>query len=183
TAAGKKGYDVLVMNSPLEQHFIGQLEQKTEQTSWTRVDADVMDKRIEKEEKIEVVLSEDQQSEVNALFEKAISQPGMSVSIEGLHPEELPVTITMDEFMRRMKDMAQNGGGGMMNFYGQLPDNYKVSVNGNHQLIQRLLAEQDEATRSQLAKQAVDLALLSQGLLNGSALTDFVNRSVDLIGK
>lgn len=181
-AASKKGYDVLVMNAPLDQHFIGQLEQKLEKTLWKRVDADVMDKLIEKEEQIEVVLSEDQQSEVKALFEQAISQPTMNVSIEGLHPEELPVTITMDEFMRRMKDMAQNGGGGMMNFYGSLPDNYKVSVNGNHKLIQKLLGEKDEQTKKRLAKQAFDLALLSQGMLSGEALTNFVNRSVELIG-
>lgn len=183
-AATKKGYDVLVMNSPIDQHFIAQLEQKLEKTLLKRVDADVMDKLIEKEEKIEVVLTEDQQSEVKALFEQAISKPTMNVSIEALHPEELPVTITMDEFMRRMKDMAQNGGGGgMMNFYGSLPDNYKVSLNGNHKLMQRLLEEKDEAVKTRLAKQAFDLALLSQGMLSGAELTDFVNRSVALIGE
>lgn len=180
--AEKKGYDVLNMNSPIDNHFISQLEQKLEKTSLKRVDADVIDNLIAKEEKIESVLSEDQSKLVKELFEKAINKTTMNVEVTGLHPEELPVTVTMDEFMRRMKDMAKTGGGGMMGFYGNLPDNYKVSVNGNHKLIRRMLDETDEATQSRLARQAFDLALLSQGMLTGADLTDFVNRSVDLIG-
>src|SRR5690606_27440344 len=100
-------------------------------------------------------------------------------NIESLNPEELPVTVTMDEFMRRMKDMAQMGGG--MGFYGNLPDNFKVAVNGNHKLITRILQAEDETEKENLAKQAFDLALLSQGMLNGAELTAFVNRSVSLI--
>ncbi len=182
STAEKKGYDVLSMNSPIDNHFISQLEQKLEKTSLKRVDADVIDNLIAKEEKIESVLSEDQSKLVKELFEKAINRTTMNVEVTGLHPEELPVTVTMDEFMRRMKDMAKTGGGGMMGFYGNLPDNYKVSVNGNHKLIRRMLDETDEATQNRLARQAFDLALLSQGMLTGADLTDFVNRSVDLIG-
>ncbi len=106
----------------------------------------------------------------------------MDVEVTGLSPDELPVTVTMDEFMRRMKEMSKTGGG-MMNFYGSLPDKYKVSVNGNHKLIQLMLNSKDEATRQRLARQAYDLALLSQGMLTGSDLTEFVNRSVELIGQ
>lgn len=179
-AAEKKGYDVLLMDSPIDNHFISQLEHKLEKTQLKRVDADVIDKLIAKDEKYESVLTEDQSKTVKELFEKAINQSSMTVEVADLNPEELPVTVTMDEFMRRMKEMARNGGGGM-NFYGSLPDNYKVSVNGNHKLIQRMLVA-DEPTRERLARQAFDLALLSQGMLTGSDLTDFVNRSVELIG-
>ena len=91
----------------------------------------------------------------------------------------MPVTVTMDEFMRRMKDMAAMGGG--MSFYGSMPDNYNVIVNGNHKLISKILSDEDTDVQAQLAKQAVDLALLSQGLLTGAELTEFVNRSVSLI--
>lgn len=180
--AEKRGYDVLLMNSPLDNHFIGQMESKLEKVCMKRVDADVLDKLIEKEEKIESILSEDQSKMVKDLFDKAINKPMMDVEVTGLSPDELPVTVTMDEFMRRMKEMAKTGGG-MMNFYGSMPDKYKVSVNGNHKLIQLMLNSKDEATQQQLARQAFDLALLSQGMLTGADLTEFVNRSVALIGQ
>ncbi|MGV8879193.1 MAG: molecular chaperone HtpG [Sphingobacteriaceae bacterium] len=178
-SANKKGYDVLLMNSPIDNHFINQLEQKLEKTSMKRVDADVVDKLINKDDTIPHVLSDEQSATVKAVFEKAISKPNMQVNMESLHPEELPVTVTMDEFMRRMKDMAQMGGG--MGFYGAMPDSFKVAVNGNHKLINRILQTENEEEREQLAKQAFDLALLSQGMLNGAELTAFVNRSVNLI--
>lgn len=178
--AEKRGYDVLLMDGPLDNHFISQLEQKLEKTQLKRVDADVLDKLVEKDITIESVLSEDESKSVKELFEKSISNGAMNVEVTGLSPEEMPVTVTMDEFMRRMKDMSKMGGG-MMGFYGSLPDNYKVSVNGNHKLIRRILETEDEATRSRLAKQAFDLALLSQGMLKGADLTAFVERSVSLI--
>lgn len=177
-SANKKDYDVLVLDSPIDNHFINQLEQKLEKTSIKRVDSSVVDKLIEKDEQLEHVLSEDQVKEVTEIFQKAITKPGMQVEIVALHPEELPVTITMDEFMRRMKDMAAMGGG--MGFYGQMPDNYKVAINGNHKLIGKILNAEGEE-QSNLAKQAVDLALLAQGMLTGSELTAFVSRSVELI--
>jgi molecular chaperone HtpG len=177
-SANKKDYDVLVLDSPIDNHFINQLEQKLEKTTIKRVDSSVADKLIEKDEQNEHVLTEDQVKEVSAIFEKAITKPGMQVEIVALHPEELPVTITMDEFMRRMKDMAAMGGG--MGFYGQMPDSYKVAINGNHKLISKIL-KSDEAEQSTLAKQAVDLALLAQGMLTGAELTAFVSRSVELI--
>ena len=177
-SANRKGYDVLLMNSPIDNHFIHNLESKLEKTQLKRVDADVVDKLISKEEKIESVLSEAESKDVKEIFEKAIHNANMKVEIEGLSPEELPVTVTMDEFMRRMKDMSALGGG--MSFYGAIPDNYKVAINGNHKLIGKILkAGKDQ--QIQLAKQAYDLAMLSQGMLTGADLTEFVNRSIELI--
>jgi len=178
-AANKRDYDVLVMNTPIDNHFMQHLEMKLDKVSFKRVDADVLDKLIVKEAETKHTLTEEQTNTLKDVFEKAISNPSMKVEVEALNEAELPVTITMEEWMRRMKDMAKMGGGGM-SFYGSLPDSYKVAVNGNHKLINRILsASGDEQT--QLAKQAFDLALLSQGLLKGADLTAFVERSVNLI--
>ncbi|SEL09022.1 molecular chaperone HtpG [Parapedobacter koreensis] len=178
--AKDSGYDVLVLDSPIDSHFVAYLEQKNEKTQLKRVDADVIDKLIQKAESKTLQLTEEESKAVTALFEQAISKDNMNVHVEALNEQELPVTVTLDEFMRRMKDMAQTGGG--MNFYGSMPDNYKVTVNGNHPLIKRILSNEDEEARRQLAKQAFDLALLSRGLLTGNELTNFVKRSVSLIG-
>lgn len=180
-SAEKRGYDVLVMDSPIDSHYISHLEQRLENTSLKRVDADVIDKIIAKDDQYEVALTEDQSKKVKEIFEKAINKATMEVTIESLSPDELPVTVTMDEFMRRMKDMAKMGGGGGMNFYGSLPDRYKVAVNGNHKLITRMLEETSEDAQGRLARQAFDLGLLAQGMLTGADLTEFVNRSVSLI--
>ncbi|NQX41973.1 molecular chaperone HtpG [Pedobacter steynii] len=178
-SANKKDYDVLLMNSPIDNHFINHLENKLEKTQLKRVDSSVADKLIEKDDAVESVLTEEQSKKVTEIFTKAITKPGMQVEVVGLNPEELPVTVTMDEFMRRMKDMAQMGGG--MGFYGSMPDNYKVAINGNHKLIGKILLTDNEEEQSLLAKQAVDLALLAQGMLTGAELTAFVSRSVNLI--
>lgn len=178
-SANRKGYDVLLMDSPIDTHFVSHLEQKLEKTSMKRVDADVADKLIKKEDAPAHILTEEQSASVKTIFDSAINKPAFKVELESLSPDELPVTVTMDEFMRRMKDMAAMGGG--MSFYGQMPDNYKVVVNANHKLITRILDEENPDTKAQLAKQAFDLALLSQGLLTGAELTEFVNRSVSLI--
>lgn len=178
-SAEKKGYDVLLMNTQIDSHFVGSLEQKLEKTQLKRVDASVANQLIEKDEVLESVLSEEQSASVKTIFEKAIVKPNFSVEVVGLSPDDSPVTVTMDEFMRRMKDMAKMGGG--MNFYGSMPDSYKVAINGNHKLVSKILASTDEAEQSKFAKQAVDLALLSQGMLTGAELTAFVTRSVELI--
>lgn len=177
-SANRKGYDVLLMNSPIDNHFVSSLEQKLEKTSLKRVDSDVADKLIKKDDNPEHILTEEQSTQVKTIFDKAINKPAYKVELESLSPEELPVTVTMDEFMRRMKEMAAMGGG--MGFYGNMPDNYKVVINANHKLVSKILEAGEEA-QSQLAKQAFDLALLSQGLLTGAELTEFVNRSVNLI--
>ena len=178
-AAHKKNYDVLLMNSPIDTHFIHHLEMKLEKTSLKRVDADVMDKLIEKEEEEKHKLTEDESSKLKSIFEKAISNPTMKVEIDSNHAEAMPVTITMEEWMRRMKDMSKMGGGAM-NFYGTMPDTYKVSVNANHKLVNKILAA-DESQQTVLAKQAFDLAMLAQGLLKGADLTAFVQRSVEVL--
>jgi molecular chaperone HtpG len=180
-SANRKGYDVLLMNSPIDTHFVSHLEQKLDKTSMKRVDADVADKLIKKDDAPAHILTEEQSASVKTIFDSAINKTAFKVELESLSPDELPVTVTMDEFMRRMKEMAAMGGGGGMNFYGQMPDNYRVVVNANHKLITRILGEENTDTQSQLAKQAFDLALLSQGLLTGADLTEFVNRSVNLI--
>ncbi len=178
-SASKKDYDVLLMNSPIDNHFISHLESKLEKTSLKRVDSDVIDKLIRKDDAPAHVLSESQTAAVKTVFEGAIQNPNMKVEVESLNPEELPVHVTMDEFMRRMKDMAQMGGG--MSFYGAMPDNYKVAINGNHPLIARIAQTEDAEEQTRLAKQAFDLALLSQGMLTGADLTEFVKRSVQMI--
>ncbi|MGO3306641.1 MAG: heat shock protein Hsp90 family protein, partial [Sphingobacterium sp.] len=174
-----KGYDVLVLDGPLDTHFAAYVEQKGgEKVQAKRVDADVIDKLIQKEENLELNLSEEDSQKALSIFEKAISRQDMKVEVDALQSDELPVSVTIDEFMRRMKDMAKTGGG--MGFYGDLPDNYKVTVNGNHPLVKRIL-ESDELEGAKIAKQAFDLALLSRGLLQGADLTSFVKRSVELI--
>ncbi len=177
SAAKDRGYDVLLMDSPIDNHFVNYLEQHAEKTQLKRVDADVIEKLIQKDEEVKLELNEEESASVKSLFEKAIAKDSMKVEVEALNAEAMPVTVTMDEFMRRMKDMAQFGGG--MGF--SMPDSYKVSVNGNHPLIRRILETNEEDKKQNLARQAFDLALLSNGLLSGSDLTSFVKRSFNLI--
>ena len=179
-SALKKEYDVLVMDSPIDNHFIQNIESKLEKTQLKRVDSDVVEKLIQKDSAYANLLTEDQSKSVKELFEKAIANKTYTVDIEGLSPDEMPVTITMEEWMRRMKEMAQTGGG-PMSFYGSLPDSYKVAINGNHPLVDKILKAENEESQVKLAKQAFDLALLSQGLLTGKDLTAFVKRSVEMI--
>lgn len=174
-AAQNRNYDVLLMNSPIDTHFIQHLEMKLEKTSFKRVDADVVEKLIEKEEAGSHALTEDETRKLQELFDKALNNAHMKVEIENLPATAAPVTITMEEWMRRMKDMSRMGGG--MSFYGSMPDSYKVAVNGNHEVISKILSA-DTDHQAILAKQLVDLALLSQGLLKGADLTAFVERSV-----
>ena len=179
-SALNKEYDVLVLDSPIDSHFIQHMESKLEKTQLKRVDADVVEKLIQKDAAYANLLTEDQSKSVKEIFDKAIQNKTYTVEIEGLSPEEFPVTITMEEWMRRMKEMAQTGGG-PMSFYGSLPDSYKVAINGNHPLVDKILKADSEEAQVSLAKQAFDLALLSQGLLTGKDLTAFVKRSVEMI--
>ncbi|RFP66357.1 molecular chaperone HtpG [Hymenobacter lapidiphilus] len=179
-AAQDRGYDVLVLDGPLDSHFIGQLEQKLEKTTFKRVDAETTGKLIEKDDAPESVLSDDDKTRLTDVFKQAISNEHMHVQVEALSPQDAPVIITLPEFMRRMKDMQRTGGGGGMQMFGSLPDSYTVSVNANHPVTQRVLSAEGEAG-SKLARQAFDLALLAQGLLKGEALTAFVKRSADLL--
>lgn len=180
-AAKNKSYDVLLLNGALDSHFINSLEQKLEKTQLKRVDSETADKLIDKDEKVESVLSNEEQEQVKGVFEKAINNKNMTVAIESLSTDELPVVITMSEFMRRMKDMAKLGGGGGYSFMGAMPDNYNVAVNGNHHIVQKILKADGDDVKVKLAKQAYDLALLSQNMLTGADLTNFIKRSVELV--
>jgi molecular chaperone HtpG len=178
-AAAQKQYDVLIMNTPIDNHFMQHLEMKLEKTTFKRVDADIVQKLIEKEETEKHTLTEEQTSQLKSIFEKAFNNTNMKVEVESLPAESLPVTITMEEWMRRMKEMSKMGGG-PMSFYGSMPDSYKVAINANHKLIGKILSA-DETAQATLAKQACDLALLSQGMLKGADLTAFVERSVEVL--
>ncbi|MCB0775662.1 MAG: molecular chaperone HtpG [Chitinophagaceae bacterium] len=178
-AAQKKGYDVLLMNSPIDPHFIQHIEMKLEKTTMKRVDADVPEKLIEKDDTAKHTLTEDESKKLKEIFDKAIANPTMKVELESLPAETLPVTLTEEEWMRRMKDMSKLGGGGM-NIYGNMPDNFKVAVNANHPLVQKIL-QAEESQQTILAKQAFDLALLAKGMLKGADLTAFVERSVGVL--
>lgn len=180
-AAKAKAYDVLLLDGVLDNHFINTLEQKLEKVQVKRVDSETADKLIDKDEKLESVLSEPEQEAVKGVFEKAINSKAMTVAVESLSPQDLPVVITMSEFMRRMKDMAKLGGGGGYAFMGNMPDNYNVSVNANHPIIQKILKAETDDQKARLAKQAYDLALLSQNMLTGADLTNFIRRSVDMV--
>jgi len=179
--ANKKAYDVIVLDGVLDSHVVNTLEQKLEKVQFKRVDSDTVDKLIVKDEAIESVLSKEDQDKLKAIFDKAINNATMNVSIDSLSPDYLPVSVTMSEWARRMKDMAKSGGGGMYGFMGSMPDQYSVSVNSNHKIIDKILKAENEEQQAKIAKQAFDLALLSQGLLTGADLTEFVKRSVELV--
>jgi molecular chaperone HtpG len=176
-AAQERGYDVLNMDQVLDAHFIGQLEQKLEKTSFKRVDAATASQLIEKDDAQTSVLSEDDQKKLEEVFTGAISNPAMHVKVAPLSPQDAPVVITQNEFMRRMKDMQRTGGGGGMQMFGSMPDSFDVTVNANSPLVSKVLADGGDT----IAKQAFDLALLAQGMLKGEALTAFVKRSTELL--
>jgi molecular chaperone HtpG len=176
-AAQERGYDVLNMDQVLDPHFIGQLEQKLEKTTFKRVDSATASQLIEKEETQASVLSEDDQTKLTDIFKTAIHNEAMHVKVAALSPQDAPVVITQNEFMRRMKDMQRTGGGGGMQMFGSMPDSFDVTVNANSPLVQKVLADGGET----IAKQAFDLALLAQGMLKGEALTAFVKRSTELL--
>jgi len=180
--AKNRAYDALVLDGVLDSHYINYLEQKLEKTQLRRVDSDTIDKLIAKDEAVASVLSKEEEESVKGIFEKAINNKSMTLAIESLSPDDLPVTITMSEWMRRMKDMARTGGGGGMSFMGTMPDTYNVAINGNHALVQKILKAETEENKTKLAKQVYDLALLSQNMLTGADLTSFIKRSVELVG-
>lgn len=244
--AQSNGYDVIVMDGQLDVHYINHLETKFKDTTFKRVDADVVDKLIEKDQKRESKITGEQQELLRPVFNGVLpTEAHYSISYENLSETEAPLLITQSEFMRRMKDMAAVGGGGMMNFYGQMPDSYNLVVNTNNPLISKLANKTEEATKAEVSaidakldpievehtqlekanekkkaeeiaqadkdkladlnkqieelrkqrdttlvnfgksektvKQLVDLALLSNGMLKGADLTNFVQRSYTLI--
>lgn len=178
-AAKARGYDVLLMDTMIDSHYINQLESKLKDTSFVRVDSDTIDKLIKKEENLPSKLTEEEIKSLQPVIEGVVPKEQFMVVFENMSESDSPMIITRPEFMRRMKDMSALGGG--MNFYGNMPEMYNLVVNSNHPLISKIKNESDEAKKSTLAKQASDLALLSQGLLKGEQLTKFIKRSVELI--
>lgn len=180
-AAKDKGYDVLLMDGVLDSHFINMLEQKLQGARFVRIDSDVVNKLIEKDEKIPSKLSEDEIKKIKELFEQNLDSKKFTTQTESLEESSQPVTITQNEFMRRMKEMSEIGGGGMMGLYGDMPENYNLVINTNHPLIWDILHSEDVEHQKQVISQLKDLALLSQGLLKGAELDEFIKRSTKII--
>lgn len=178
--AKEKGYDVLLMDSVLNSHYINLLEQKIEKTRFVRVDADTVEKLIAHDDAIPEKLTKEEQDKLRPIIENEVDKARFTVQLESMESDDQPMVITQNEFMRRYKEMSQTSGGGM-GFYGEMPDSYNLVVNINHPLIGQVLNEQDADKQKQLVHQLTDLALLSNGLLKGEALTQFIKRSVEMI--
>jgi molecular chaperone HtpG len=178
-SAKERGYDVLLMDGPFDSHFINFLESKIENSKFVRVDGDSVEKLIEKDLPIPAKLSEDEQNNLKSLFETVVEKEKFTVAIENLQETDQPMLITQPEFMRRMKEMNQFGGG--MSFMGTMPEMFNLVVNANHPIMQKILGEKDETKKQDLLKQTTDLALLSQNMLKGEELSKFIKRSLQLI--
>jgi molecular chaperone HtpG len=179
-SAKERGYDVLLMDGILDNHFINQLEQKFSDVSFKRVDADTVEKLIEKKDLAPSKLDDKQKEELKPVIERNIDKTKFTVVFENLGEKDLPVMITQPEFMRRMKDMSAMGGGNAM-FMGDMPDQYNLVVNANNPIVSKLMEEKDEKNQDKLVKQIYDLALLAQNLLKGQDLNNFIKRSIDMI--
>jgi len=180
-AAVGKGYKVIKLETMVDAAFINNVEMKWDGVQFVRVDADVVDNLIDKQENVDSILSKEEVEQAKKLFEFQIPETTITVEVKGLSQDAAPVIATRPEFMRRMKDMASMGGGGMTAFYAQMPDEVNLTINGNHPIFQALLKEADVDKQQKQARNLADLALLSQGLLKGAELTSFINRSVDLL--
>ena len=179
-AATDKGYIVVKLETIVDAAFINQMEMKWSDVQFTRVDADITDNLIDKQEAGSSVLSKEQEERLQKLFEQQPTGLHLTVEVKGLSPEAAPVLATRPEFMRRMKDMSSISGP-MGSFYANMPDEVTLTVNGNHPIYQQILTVGDEQKQEKLTRNLADLALLSQGLLKGSDLTSFIERSVDLM--
>ena len=177
-AAKERGYDILLMDGFLDTHFINLLEQKLEKSRFVRVDADTIDRLIEKDEPTPAKLSDKEQETLKGVFEGVVDKDKFMVQIANLSETDLPIMITQNEFMRRFQDMEKLSG--QKGFYGDM-EHYNLVVNGNHPLASRILEESDEAKKTNLTQQLVDLALLSQNILKGEKLSEFIKRSVELL--
>lgn len=178
--AKERGYDVLVFGGPIDTHFISALEQKFTDTTFARVDSDLIDKLITKEDPLPSLLNEDQKTRIKEMFEKQVDKAMFHLQLESTGADDQPVVITRPEFLRRMKDMASVGVG--YGFMGEMPEQFNLVVNLNHKLISKLADDtQKDETHQSLVKQMIDLALLSQNMLKGQALTDFIKRTVEII--
>ncbi|MBG9375089.1 molecular chaperone HtpG [Panacibacter sp. DH6] len=179
-ACNAKGYIVVKLETIVDAAFINNMEMKWEGVHFVRVDSDIVDNIIDKQEGNESVLSKEETEQLKTMFTKDVHNLHVTVEVKGLSPETAPVIATRPEFMRRMKDMGAVGGG-MASFYATMPDEVTLTVNGNHPIYQSLLKESDKSKQEKQINNLADLALLSQGLLKGNDLTNFINRSVELM--
>lgn len=177
-AARERGYDVLHFEGPLDSHFINTMEYKLENVRFTRVDADTIDHLIRKTDSAESLLTKDQQEQLKEIVLKTVPQEQYQVQLEALQTTDAPVLVTRPEFIRRMREMSAGGG---MDFMGGMKENLNLVINTNHPLMSKILLDADGEKQFDRMKQAVDLALLSQGLLKGESLSKFIKKSVELL--
>lgn len=180
-SAKAKGYEVLLLDTPIVPHLIQKLETSKENVSFVRVDGDHINNLIKKEEEEISKLSDDEMETVKTTITEAIGTTSYTVQVEAMDSNAAPFIITQPEFMRRMKEMQQTGGGGGMNMFGNMPEMYNLVVNGNHALVSEILNADSEDTKKRLITQSFDLAKLSQNLLKGEELTSFIKRSYEMI--
>jgi molecular chaperone HtpG len=181
-AAENKGFKVVKMDTLVDASFISQIESKWENVQFTRVDSDITDNLIDKQEDTKSVLSAKEEEKIKGLFDFKVPQLSITVEVKGLSADTPPVVATRPEFMRRMKDMGASSGP-MGSFYANMPDEVLLTINGNHSVYQSILAESNDVDQQKLTRNLADLALLSQGLLKGSELTEFIQRSIGIIGQ
>ena len=175
--AKEKGYEVLLLDSPIISHLIQKFESKKEKVKFTRVDSDALENLINKEDNKVSKLNDEEKEKLKPMIEDVVSEEKYTVQLEPMDSNSLPFMLAQPEFMRRMKDMQQTGGGAM----GSFPEMYTLIVNTNHELIGKILNTRTENKRKRLIKQSIDLAKLSQSTLKGEELTEFIKRSIDLI--
>ena len=179
-AATNKNYEVIVLDTALTAHLVGKLEQTVKDSTFARIDADTIDKLVNKDEKIPSKLSDKEQEKLKPIIEEVVPKEKFTVLFESMNETDQPMTIVQPEFMRRMKDMSKVGGG-MNMFGGAMPDSYNLVVNANHPIISKILNEKDATKQKEITKQTADLAMLSQNMLKGEELTKFIKRSLQLI--
>ena len=179
-AANDKGYEVLLLDSPIISHLMQKLEGGDGKVKFTRVDADHVDNLIKKDETVISKLSDEEKEKLKPIIEAAVPKETYTVQLEAMDSSSSPFIITVPEFMRRMKEMQASGGGGMMGM-GNFPEMYNLVVNTNHELVGQILQTKTEKKQSRLISQAFDLAKLSQNLLHGEELTNFIKRSYEII--
>jgi molecular chaperone HtpG len=179
-AAKEKGYEVLLLDSPIVSHLMQKLEMSEEKVTFVRVDADHIDNLIKKDDEKISKLTDEEKEKLKTDFEKVIPKEKYTVQLEAMDSNAAPLIITQPEFMRRMKEMQQTGGGGMFGM-GNMPEMYNLVVNTNHPLISDILNTKTEKKQERLIKQSLDLARLSQNLLKGEELTSFIKRSFEMI--
>ena len=177
-SAKEKGYEVLILDSPIISHLIQKLETSNEKIKFTRVDADVVDKLIQKDEKEVSKLNDKEKEKLKNIVEETVPKEKYTVQLEAIDSTSAPFVITLPEFMRRMKEMQQSGGNGM---FGNMPEMYNLIVNVNNPICSEILNSKSKAKKERLINQSLDLAKLSQNLLKGEELTSFIKRSFDLI--